>query len=54
MYLVTAQSQYLMVIERNDGLSTLCHSRILDCSQSKLKPFPSPGYIPFGEEILRI
>ena len=43
--LATAQSQYLMVIGRNGGLSPLCHCYRFVCQQSVLKIFPSLGLI---------
>ena len=39
VYLATAQSQYLMVIGRDGGLSTLCHSCRFACQQRVLKTF---------------
>ena len=44
-YVVTDQSQYLMVIWRNGGLSNLCHSCGFACQQRVLKTFPGPGYL---------
>ena len=35
----------LGVIERDGGLSTLCHSCGFDCQQRVLKTFPGPGYL---------
>ena len=32
-------------IEKDDGLSTLCHSRGFACQQRVLKIFPGPGYL---------
>ena len=43
-YLATTQCQYLMVIGRDGGLSTLCHSCEFACQQRVLKTFPGPGY----------
>ena len=42
-YLAAAQSQYLMVIGRGGGLSTLCHSCRFAWQQSALKTFPGPS-----------
>ena len=33
-----------MLIVRDDGLSTLCHSCGFSCQQKVLKTFPGPGY----------
>ena len=44
VYLATAQSQYLMVIGRDGGLSTLCHSCRFACQQRVLKTFSDPVY----------
>ena len=44
-YLVTAQSQCLMGIGRDRGLSTLCHSCGFSCQQRVLKTFPGPGFL---------
>ena len=48
-YLATTQSQYLMVIGRDGGLSTLCHSCGFACQQRVLKTFPGPGY-PYSKD----
>ena len=44
-YLATTQSQYLMAIGKDGGLSTLCHSCGFACQQRVLKTFPGPGYL---------
>ena len=44
-YLARAQSQYLMVIRMDDGLSTLCHSCGFSCQQRVQKTSPGPGYL---------
>ena len=35
----------LGLIERDGGLSTLCHSSGFACQQRVLKSFPGPGYL---------
>ena len=35
----------LGLIERDGGLSTLCHSCRFACQQRVLKTFPGPGYL---------
>ena len=35
----------LVLIERDGGLSTLCHSCEFDYQQTGLKTFPGPGYL---------
>ena len=45
IYLPLAQSQYLMVIGRDDRSSTLYQSRGFACQQRVLKTFPGPGYL---------
>ena len=44
-HLATAQSQYLMMIGRDSGLSTLCHSCGFACQQRVLKTFPGSDYL---------
>ena len=41
----TAQSQYFMAMERDVGLSILCHSCGFTCHQRVLKTFPVPDYL---------
>ena len=48
-YLVTPQSQCFVVIERDCGLSTLCHNSRFACQKRVLKTFPGPGYV-FSKE----
>ena len=43
--LARVQSQYLMVVERDDGLSTLCHTCGFPSEQRVLKTFPGPRYL---------
>ena len=42
---MAAQSQCLMVIGTDGGLSSLCHSCGFACQQKVLKTFPGPGYL---------
>ena len=44
-YPAMAQSQYLMVIGKDSGLSTLCHGCGFACQQRVLKAFSGPGYL---------
>ena len=44
-YIATTQSQYLILIERDGGLSTLCHSCSFACQQRVLTMFPGPCYL---------
>ena len=43
--LTAAQSQYFMVMERDVGLSILCHSCGFTCHQRVLKTFAAPDYL---------
>ena len=51
-YLAPAQSQCLMAVARDSGLSTLCHSCGFACQQRALKTFPSPGYLCFKDGVV--
>ena len=50
-YLATAQSQSLMMIGRNSGLSTLCHNCRFACQQKVLKMFPGPGFTQIWDSL---
>ena len=45
-------TQYSMVIGRNGGLGTLCHSCRFAPQQRVLKTFPGPGYLRFEKGIV--
>ena len=51
-YPATAKSQCLMVIWRDSGLSTSCHSCRLGCQQRVIKMFPGAGYLWFEDEAI--
>ena len=42
----------LVLIRRNSGLSTLCHSCRFACQQRVLKTLPGPGYLHCGDGIV--
>ena len=42
----------LVLIRRNSGLSTLCHSCRFACQQRVLKTVPGPGYLHSGDGVL--
>ena len=44
-YLAMTQSQCLLVIERDGGLNTLCHSCGFAYQQRVLKSFPGSSYL---------
>ena len=48
-YLAMTQSQCLMVIWRDDGLSTLCNSCSFACQQRVLKLFLASEYLRFED-----
>ena len=52
--LATTQSLCLMVIGRDGGLSTLCHSCGFACQDRVLKTFPGPGYLCFGDGVWHV
>ena len=51
-YLVTPQSQCFVAIERDCGLSPLCHNSRFACQQRVLKTFPGPGYVCSKEGVV--
>ena len=51
-YLAMAKSQYLMVIVRDGGLSTLCHSCEFTCQKRVLKTFSRHDYLHSKDEAL--
>ena len=51
-FILLRQSQYLMVIEKDGGLSTLCDSCRFICQQSVLKTFPGPDYLWSDDRIV--
>ena len=50
--LAMAQSQCLLVIERDGGLSYLCHSCRFACQQRVLKCFPGSSYIRLEDGVV--
>ena len=51
-YLATAHSHCLIIIRRDGGLSTLCHSCGFSCQQRVLKTFLDPDYLLSEEGVV--